>query len=492
MSNVCICFPPIKISRVQQSKSFLKFRVIIQRILQRSPKKRPTLEEILESDFLNESAQSDSIEITSDSSKEDENHKTKKNDIKSFKRNNFINEKVPKFKHTTHDNKSSTNKCIKVKRKYSNAGLKDFKEFDKPETSRELTKPHPVFKSKKASLKNFNREDRRKPSTEEETQDESIAGRRRTTFSKNLKKPKVRKFSSPGDIDSANSSQNQNFFKRLASKEFLKKEPREPSLNTSKADSELELVAKTKIFNKFLKKEPRADNRRPSNIRNSSSIQKSLNTQTSIDQEIKTPTTSRRAKPELNKCTSNLSLRLKKEEMRKKEGLISPIRSQKKNFFKKILSENSKEKSSSYKKQFGRLNSLQGNPSDFDSRRDRVTGRNNDNKRGDSISNKLDKIIDLQLKNKKNDLNSQEKVKKNLKFNNLSLRERRRATSCAQIITNKFDPEVFSGPEFDPDDYVKKWIDHSQKYGLVYIMHSGTMGILFNDSTKIIFKLRSE
>ena len=41
-------------------------------------------------------------------------------------------------------------------------------------------------------------------------------------------------------------------------------------------------------------------------------------------------------------------------------------------------------------------------------------------------------------------------------------------------------------------DLVKKWIDHSQKYGLVYIMNNGTMGILFNDNTKLLFKLYSE
>jgi len=45
---------------------------------------------------------------------------------------------------------------------------------------------------------------------------------------------------------------------------------------------------------------------------------------------------------------------------------------------------------------------------------------------------------------------------------------------------------------FDPKDYIKKWVDHSSKYGLVFIMNSGTMGILFNDFSKILFKLRSE
>ena len=44
----------------------------------------------------------------------------------------------------------------------------------------------------------------------------------------------------------------------------------------------------------------------------------------------------------------------------------------------------------------------------------------------------------------------------------------------------------------DPEDYVKKWFDHSAKYGLVFIMHSGIFQILFNDLTKMMFHLHSE
>ena len=44
----------------------------------------------------------------------------------------------------------------------------------------------------------------------------------------------------------------------------------------------------------------------------------------------------------------------------------------------------------------------------------------------------------------------------------------------------------------DPKDLIRKWIDHSAKYGLVFIMNSGTLGILFNDSSKILFNLHSE
>lgn len=45
---------------------------------------------------------------------------------------------------------------------------------------------------------------------------------------------------------------------------------------------------------------------------------------------------------------------------------------------------------------------------------------------------------------------------------------------------------------FEPGDYVKKWIDHSAKYGLVSIMHSGIISILFNDMTKVIFRINGE
>jgi len=44
----------------------------------------------------------------------------------------------------------------------------------------------------------------------------------------------------------------------------------------------------------------------------------------------------------------------------------------------------------------------------------------------------------------------------------------------------------------DPDDYIKKYFDHSGKYGLVFIMHSGNFQILFNDLTKMMFQLHSE
>ena len=36
--------------------------------------------------------------------------------------------------------------------------------------------------------------------------------------------------------------------------------------------------------------------------------------------------------------------------------------------------------------------------------------------------------------------------------------------------------------------YVKKWVDYSSKYGFGYFLSNGSTGILFKDSTKIIFE----
>lgn len=54
------------------------------------------------------------------------------------------------------------------------------------------------------------------------------------------------------------------------------------------------------------------------------------------------------------------------------------------------------------------------------------------------------------------------------------------------------DQKTVPDSALEPTDYVKKWIDHSAKYGLVFIMHSGTIGILFNDMTKALFRIYGE
>ena len=34
--------------------------------------------------------------------------------------------------------------------------------------------------------------------------------------------------------------------------------------------------------------------------------------------------------------------------------------------------------------------------------------------------------------------------------------------------------------------FVKKWIDYSSKYGLGYLLSNGSLGVFYNDSSKII------
>jgi polo-like kinase 1 len=38
--------------------------------------------------------------------------------------------------------------------------------------------------------------------------------------------------------------------------------------------------------------------------------------------------------------------------------------------------------------------------------------------------------------------------------------------------------------------WVKKWVDYSSKYGLGYILSNGSIGVFFNDSTKIILDVK--
>jgi serine/threonine protein kinase len=81
---------------------------------------------------------------------------------------------------------------------------------------------------------------------------------------------------------------------------------------------------------------------------------------------------------------------------------------------------------------------------------------------------------------------------------NLSAKERQERANSAQPairIKSLWQPQEHKQAQevpLEPGDYVKKWIDHSAKYGLVFIMHSGTIGILFNDMTKALFRIHGE
>jgi len=38
---------------------------------------------------------------------------------------------------------------------------------------------------------------------------------------------------------------------------------------------------------------------------------------------------------------------------------------------------------------------------------------------------------------------------------------------------------------------VKKWVDYSSKYGMGYLLSNSHAGVFFNDSTKIIFDVKT-
>lgn len=60
-------------------------------------------------------------------------------------------------------------------------------------------------------------------------------------------------------------------------------------------------------------------------------------------------------------------------------------------------------------------------------------------------------------------------------------RERPSKKSAAQ---SSYTPEGKTSPEA----WVKKWVDYSSKYGLGYILSNGSVGVFFNDSTKIVLE----
>lgn len=48
------------------------------------------------------------------------------------------------------------------------------------------------------------------------------------------------------------------------------------------------------------------------------------------------------------------------------------------------------------------------------------------------------------------------------------------------------DCDTVVAPEALPDTWVTRWVDYSSKYGVVYSLPDGSIGVYFNDSTKAI------
>merc|ERR1712232_737783 len=64
-------------------------------------------------------------------------------------------------------------------------------------------------------------------------------------------------------------------------------------------------------------------------------------------------------------------------------------------------------------------------------------------------------------------------------FNNLKTTKNMTENSATQNANN-------SNNKQNQEVYVKKWVDYSTKYGLGYLLSNGSVGVFFNDCTKII------
>ena len=54
--------------------------------------------------------------------------------------------------------------------------------------------------------------------------------------------------------------------------------------------------------------------------------------------------------------------------------------------------------------------------------------------------------------------------------------------------TSSYAPDEKKSSGKQPEVWVKKWVDYSSKYGLGYILSNGSIGVFFNDSTKIVLE----
>lgn len=49
-------------------------------------------------------------------------------------------------------------------------------------------------------------------------------------------------------------------------------------------------------------------------------------------------------------------------------------------------------------------------------------------------------------------------------------------------------PSSFRARSVLPEIWVTRWVDYASKYGVGYILSDGSVGVYFNDSTKIILE----
>ncbi len=55
-----------------------------------------------------------------------------------------------------------------------------------------------------------------------------------------------------------------------------------------------------------------------------------------------------------------------------------------------------------------------------------------------------------------------------------------------------FDLDEAEDPAATPVFWISKWVDYSDKYGLGYQLCDNSVGVLFNDSTKLILDAAGE
>jgi hypothetical protein len=60
---------------------------------------------------------------------------------------------------------------------------------------------------------------------------------------------------------------------------------------------------------------------------------------------------------------------------------------------------------------------------------------------------------------------------------------------CSFKVNGQFSPtDDAEDPACNPIFWISKWVDYSDKYGLGYQLCDGSVGVLFNDSSRLLLK----
>ena len=89
----------------------------------------------------------------------------------------------------------------------------------------------------------------------------------------------------------------------------------------------------------------------------------------------------------------------------------------------------------------------------------------------DNSSDSINKILNI----------DEETLKNNKKYNKKDDKKNISYLFNSRILYNEQNENFY-------DISISKWIDHTSKYGLAYLLSNGNVGVYFNDSTKIIYR----